>query len=177
MKRAELEHVIRASGAIVNEDELIIMGSQSILAQFPNAPSELLKSMEADLYPRRRPELAIQIDGAIGEMSPFHETFGYYAHGIGTDTAELPEGWESRLVPILNENTRGVTGWCLDAHDLAFSKLVAGREKDLIFVKAMIEHALIQSKRLIELSQTPSVEPQITRGVQARLESLNKRLA
>ena len=154
MKRDQLEHVIRASGAIVNEDELIIIGSQSILAQFPNAPSELLKSMEADLYPKQNPALAIQIDGAIGELSPFHETFGYYAHGIGTDTAILPDGWESRLVPIKNENTRGVTGWCLEAHDLAYSKLAAGREKDLSFVDLMLKHHLIQSDQLLELIET-----------------------
>lgn len=154
MKRDQLEHVIRASGAIVNEDELIIIDSQSILAQFPNAPSELLRSMEADLYPKQNPTMAIQIDGAIGEMSPFHETFGYYAHGIGKNTAVLPDGWERRLVPIKNENTRGVTGWCLEAHDLAFSKLAAGREKDLSFIDSMIKHHLIQSDQLMKLVET-----------------------
>jgi len=159
MKRDQLEHVIRASGAIVNEDELIIIGSQSILGQFPNAPSELLKSMEADLYPKQNPALAIQIDGAIGEMSPFHETFGYYAHGIGTDTAILPDGWEDRLVPILNENTRGFTGWCLEAHDLAFSKLAAGRDKDIEFVKSMIKHQLVQSDRLLRMIETSNQSP------------------
>ena len=32
MQRSELEHVIRASGEIANEDEFIIIGSQAILA-------------------------------------------------------------------------------------------------------------------------------------------------
>lgn len=173
MTREQLEHVIRASGAIVNEDELIIIGSQSILAQFPHAPMELLKSMEADLYPKQNPALAIHIDGAIGEMSPFHETFGYYAHGIGVDTAVLPPAWESRLVPILNENTRGVTGWCLDAHDLAFSKLAAGREKDLNFVVSMLKHHLIQSDRVLELIATSNLPTEIIRRMRSFLERRN----
>ena len=52
-------------------------GSQSVLGQFPDAPVALLMSMECDLYPKTRPELADKIDGAIGEGSKFHETHGY----------------------------------------------------------------------------------------------------
>jgi len=44
------------------------------------------------------PEKADIIDGCIGELSPFHETFGYYAHGIGPETAVLPAKWKTRLV-------------------------------------------------------------------------------
>ena len=43
----------------------------------------------------------------------------------------LPAGWANRLVPVSNENTAGAIGWCLDVHDLALSKLVAGRDRDL----------------------------------------------
>lgn len=46
--------------------------------------------MEADVYPRNKPELADLIDGSIGEGSPFHTSFGYYAQGVGADTAVLP---------------------------------------------------------------------------------------
>jgi hypothetical protein len=35
---------------------MIIVGSQAMLASYPEAPSELLESMEADLYPRNRPD-------------------------------------------------------------------------------------------------------------------------
>ena len=52
MTRSELEHLIRASGAIADVDEVIIIGSQAILGTFPDAPEILLRSMEADLYPR-----------------------------------------------------------------------------------------------------------------------------
>ena len=137
MKRSELEHVIRASGAIADDNELIIIGSQSILGQYPDAPAELLVSMETDLYPRNKPELAELVDGSIGEGSFFHEQFGYYAQGVGPETAVLPTGWEQRLVEINNENTNGIVGLCLEVHDLAISKYVAGRPKDLEFTRGL----------------------------------------
>ena len=65
--------------------------------------------------------------------SPFHDTFGYYAQGVEEGTAILPEGWKDRLVAIHNANTRGITGWCLEPHDLVISKYVANREKDCPF--------------------------------------------
>ena len=36
--RADLEHIIRAAGMIVNDDDLIVIGSQSVLGEFPDAP-------------------------------------------------------------------------------------------------------------------------------------------
>ena len=51
MRRDEFEHVIRASAEIVH-DELVVVGSQAVLAQFPDAPEALLKSLEADVFPR-----------------------------------------------------------------------------------------------------------------------------
>ena len=61
MQRSELEHVIRASGDIAKDDEIIIVGSQAILGQYPNAPVRLLMSMEADVYPGNKPDLAHKI--------------------------------------------------------------------------------------------------------------------
>lgn len=143
MRRAELEHLIRAAAAITDETELVIVGSQSILGALPAAPPELLQSMEADMYPLHRPELADLIDGAIGELSPFEERFGYYAQGVGPETAILPAGWRDRLVAICNANTDGKTGYCLEPHDLAASKLAAGRDKDRDFVAVLLEHAIV----------------------------------
>jgi hypothetical protein len=133
MKRSDLEHVLRASRGVTGETEFIVIGSQAILGRFPDAPKELRQSMEADLYPKLKPELASVIEGSLGRYSQFDETFGYYADGVGPDTATLPPGWEQRLVAVSNENTGGAIGWCLEPHDLAFSKLAAGREKDLAF--------------------------------------------
>ncbi len=150
MRREHLEHIVRAAAYIVDDDELIIVGSQAVLGEFPQAPEALLGSDEADVYPKNKPELADVIDGTIGELSPFHDTFGYYAHGVDPTTAILPEGWQQRLVPVSNDNTRGATGWCLEIHDLVISKLAAGREKDLDFAREAARHQLVEEDVLGE---------------------------
>jgi hypothetical protein len=150
MKRAELEHIIRASADIADDDDIVVVGSQSILGQFPDAPADLLVSVEADVYPRNRPERWELIDGSIGELSPFHSTFGYYAQGVEPGTAVLPDGWDRRLVVVSNANTRGARGLCLEVHDLAISKYVAGREKDRKFLRTAIRHGLVAKATLLE---------------------------
>jgi hypothetical protein len=130
LNRSQIEHIIRAAGSITGDDEFIIIGSQAILGQFPDATLFLLQSIEVDLYPKNKYELADLIDGAIGELSAFHQTFGYYAHTVSEKTAVLPGGWKKRLVPIKNKNTHGITGWCLEIYDLAASKYAAGRKRD-----------------------------------------------
>lgn len=152
MNRSQLEHIIRAAGAITNDKEIIIIGSQSILGQVPDAKPDLLVSREADVFPKNKPELSDLIDGSIGEASFFDDTFGYYAHGVGKETAILPVGWENRLVSIKNENTNDVVGYCLDVHDLVLSKYVAGREKDIEFAKLCIEYGYVNKEKLIELA-------------------------
>lgn len=105
MTRAALEHILRAAAAVTNERDIVVIGSQAVLGQYPAAPAALLASIEADVFPRHAPHEGDLIDGAIGELSAFHEAFGYYAHGVDDTTATLPSGWRGRLVPLQNENT------------------------------------------------------------------------
>ena len=167
MTRDELEHIIRAAAAISGEDEIVVVGSQSILGQFPDAPAELCVSNEADVYPKNDPEGADVIDGSIGELSPFHDTFGYYAQGVGPRTAVLPDGWEERLVRVHGPATRGATGLCLEVHDLVVSKYVANREKDRRFVQVAIRHGLISREILVERLAVTEMDPVIRRHVAA----------
>ncbi len=103
MNRDELEHIIRAAATIADDDEFIVIGSQAILGQFPDAPEELRISNEADVWPRTHPERWELIDGAIGELSMFHDTFGYYAQGVGPETAVLPAGSDVLRRRLANE--------------------------------------------------------------------------
>ena len=59
-------------------------------------------------------------------------------HGVSIDAAVLPTGWQERAIEVRNENTRDNTGWCVEAHDLAASKLVAFRDKDKDFVRTLL---------------------------------------
>ena len=56
----------------------------------------------------------------------------------------LAKGWKGRLVNIVAHDANGatVTGLCLDPHDLFVSKVAAGSEKDMEFVRAMIEQGV-----------------------------------
>jgi hypothetical protein len=89
MERQELEHIVRAAAGITGEKEFIVLGSQSILGKFPDAPNSLRHSMEVDIYPREHPELIELINGCLGEFSAFHTTFDYYADGVSPTTAVL----------------------------------------------------------------------------------------
>ena len=170
MKRSELERLIRAAGRISGDRELIVIGSQAILGQFPDAPSALLRSMEADIYPREKPGLADKVDGAIGEGSRFHEEYGYYAQGVGPGTATLPEGWESRLVRVENSNTGGYVGLCLEVHDLAISKYVAGRGKDFEFTRELARHGMTKKAVLRDRLKATRLESALARVVRGRIE-------
>ena len=169
MTRKQLEHIIRAACTIADDDELIIIGSQAVLAQFPDAPADLLVSVEADVYPKHHPERAELIEGAIGELSMFHETFGYYADGVGPETATLPAGWEQRLVPVRGPGTAGNTGWALEIHDLLVSKFVANREKDRCYTRVVLAHGLADAGMVrTRLAQTTLAEDELAR-VDARV--------
>jgi hypothetical protein len=170
MKRSELEHLIRAAGKIAGHREIVVIGSQAILGQFPDAPPALLRSMEGDVYPRSNPGLADKVDGSIGEGSRFHEQHGYYAQGVGPDTATLPRGWQRRLVRVENANTGGYVGLCLEVHDLAISKYVAGREKDLEFTRELARHGMTEKKTLLKRLAVTRLDAALGRAVRGRIE-------
>ncbi len=170
MKRSELEHLIRAAGRIAGGREIVVIGSQAVLGQFPDAPIALLASMEADLYPKSDPALADKVDGAIGEGSRFHEQYGYYAQGVAPDTATLPRGWQRRLVRIENSNTGGYAGLCLEVHDLALSKYVAGREKDREFTRELARHEMTDKKILLKRLAATGLDAALSRTVRGRIE-------
>jgi hypothetical protein len=176
MRRKDLEHIIRAAGAIANVKEIIILGSQSILGQFPelgeiemNSESDVKLelppsylnpciSAEADIMTPANEDLADLVEGAIGEFSSFHDQFGYYAQAVDSSTSKLPKNWRSRLIPIINENTNGITGLCLEVHDLIIAKLFASRDKDIEFFKALIALKKINKSILVNRLSESSFE-------------------
>ena len=169
MTRAQLEHIVRAAGAITDEQTILVLGSQAILGSFPTPPEPLAFSREADVCPMTAPEKADLISGAIGEISQFDSTFGYYAHGVGEETAVLPEGWKNRLIPIAGPSTGGATGLCLEVHDLAVSKLVAGRPKDLRFIGDLLGHGLANPDTLRQRLAGTALDDRVRSACAARL--------
>lgn len=159
MTREQLEHAIRAACDLAEDTEVYVFGSQAILGQFPDASAALRQSAEADIAPVHAIDRLTMIDANLGELSLFHETHGFYVHGVGIEAAVLPGGWERRAIRVQNENTNGNTGWCVEAHDLAASKLVAFRQKDLDFARVLIAEELVKGQRLmLRISQLPKNE-------------------
>lgn len=146
MKRRELEHIIRAAAEVVF-DEIVVIGSQAVIGQADDLPAPVTVSMKADVYPLHHPERAIEIDGALGEGSGFHEQFGYYAHGVGPETPHAPAGWEGRVVTLALPPTGGwkrdAVAHLMEMHDVILAKLVAGRTKDFDFAEASIRDGLV----------------------------------
>ena len=150
MRRDQLEHAIRAACDVSGDTELLVFGSQAILGSHPLA---------------------------LGELSLFHQTHGFYVHGVSIKAAILPAGWDQRTVAVCDpEGTRGNTGHCLEAHDLAASKLVADREKDRVFVVTLLLEGLIAGEILLERVADLPVErdrrDSISRWVRATLEDV-----
>jgi len=172
MTRTQLEHVIRAAGAIAGSRELIVIGSQALLAAVPDATGILAQSMEVDLYPADDPAKADMVDGCIGELSQFHETYGYYVHGVGPETATLPSRWRERACIIESPQTGGTRAICLHPIDLAVSKLAAGRARDLAFVAAMVQHGCVTATDIeAALAELPAVDAERVRKMLPRLAS------
>jgi len=170
MTREQLEHLIRAAAVIAEDDSIVVIGSQAILGQFPRAPEPMRLSVEADLFPLNHPERADLIDGSIGELSPFHQTFGYFAHGVGEETARLPAGWKERLFVLQNENTRGARGLCLEVHDLLVAKAIAAREKDAAFLGEAARHGMADPEVLLRRLATVQVESAIREQARSAIE-------
>ncbi len=162
MTRDQLEHAIRAACYVAEDTELWIFGSQAILGEFPDAPKSLRSSIEVDVQPKNRPERTDDVDGSLGELSIFHQTHGFYVHGISIESAKLPDGWEQRTVSVSDPiSTQGKTGLCIEAHDLAVSKLAAYREKDKEFVRLLLIEKMIDANILRQRVSALEVKEQL----------------
>lgn len=167
MNRAQLAHVLRAACQVSGDPDILVIGSQSILASYDEAdlPAPATASIEADVafMDDAGDAKADLVDGALGELSPFHQRFGYYAQGVSVTTAVLPHGWHDRLVRWSNQSTGEANAAFLEKHDLVVSKLVAFREKDRAFAEALIEAGLVDvaviEARIAELPR--EVAPQV----------------
>lgn len=176
MNREDLEHLIRAAAKVTNEYEFVIVGSQSILGPIPYPPDELKMSAEADMYPLNAEDKSIKIEGALGEGSQFHATFGYYAQGVDSKTATLPEGWKDRLQRVQNQATDGKVGYCLDVLDLFMAKTVANREKDREFNMALLRYGYVKAKAAIDMVAWMPVDDAKKRDMRARIRRWAKAL-
>jgi hypothetical protein len=186
VRKSDFDHVIAAAATVSGETEIVVIGSQAILGSIEDPPETMLRSLEADVYPRNDPERAEKIDGALGDGSPFQSTYGYYAHGVGPETAKAPVGWEDRLVRIAVARRPGEKGdvfaLCLERHDVILAKCAAGRDRDWEFATDALGAGVVELdellRRVADLPIEPSRQAAVTtmlKGIQEKLDSADQR--
>lgn len=142
MNRADFLHLLRAAKQISDDQGRIVqgflIGSQAIHAHLSSEhfPEEMFISTEVDLglIGDEDGEETRRLFLALEDFSRFHRTYGIYLDPVGERTATLPPGWRERLVPIEGADPC----WrALALVDIAYSKLAAGRDKDMVFLAAL----------------------------------------
>jgi hypothetical protein len=138
MNLAALQHLIRSARALAEEVPLLVLGSASLLASFPelgDPQGPLASTYDADLCLDPFDELtAIMLDEALGENRAYFQIHGYHADILRDSILEtLPTGWRDRLIPVPGTDA----AHALDPHDLAAVKLLVGRSKDLALIQEL----------------------------------------
>ena len=162
MQWPEFAHAVRAAGAILGEDRVVVIGSQSILAWFDDPPPETTMSREVDIAALDDPDdrKSHVLAGAIGEGSPFDAAFGFHVDGVSLKTPVAPRGWLDRCRAVSTPSMNGVTALCMEPHDLCVAKLLAGREKDIAFVRSLLAAGLVDRGTILgRLDDTEAAEP------------------
>lgn len=159
MTLAALQHLIRSAHALAEQVPLLVFGSASLLATFPElgeAHGPLSSTFDADLCLDPFDELtAIMLDEALGEDRAYFRIHGYHADILRDSILDtLPTGWRERLVLV-----PGVAdAHALDPHDLAAVKLLVSRPKDLRLVRDLYHSSRLNPeivRERIDLLETP----------------------
>jgi hypothetical protein len=148
----DLERTVRAIATEFKSDMVFIIGSQAILAEWPDAPPAMTASPEIDAFPANarvwetqekakhpgeNPEASEHINALFGEGSRFHRTHGFYIDGVDEDTATLPGDWQTRaIMRRVTVGDRVVTAIAPCPEDIIVSKLARLDEKDKRFIVA-----------------------------------------
>lgn len=141
MKKQNLFELINEVRKITGELPIIV-GSQAIFAITDFPPEIVRKSVECDFlllkeFAKMRPKL----DENLGIFSKHQQETGFYADILGLATVVLPVGWENRLTKLKDENKK-VLAFCVKIHDVAISQLMAGREKDFVFLQNALNQTI-----------------------------------
>lgn len=149
MRKSDLFELIYKINEISLEEKPIIVGSQAIHAITEDLPEIARKSIECDfLFIGGKTETRTEINKNLGVFSNFQIEHGFYADALGLATVVLPDGWQERLQPLLDEKGETIA-YAAEIHDIVVSKLIAGREKDFQFLTDAFRLEIISSEEFI----------------------------
>jgi hypothetical protein len=147
----------------------IIVGSHSLYAITDEVPAIVRASVEADFLLVDDQGVAREkVHKQLGITSAFHDEHGYFADALGLATVTLPPGWRDRLTPLYDPAGQAVAR-CLEIYDAAVSKLMAGRDKDWLFLAYLLDTQLITLPPLLERAEL-ILETAADGALQPRLE-------
>jgi hypothetical protein len=126
MEISTLNHLLRSVRESVTDRTIIVFGSSSLFASFPNVDPELLGiavTLDADFF-IDPDDLSVRetLESHFGEDHAFHAATGHYGDFVDLRLSEsFPEGWRDRLVPV-----RGFDNvFALEPVDMAVTKVCA----------------------------------------------------
>lgn len=158
--RDDLLHAARSVAEHFSAERVIIVGSQAILLTWPDAPVVMKITPEIDIYPEnnrdweaRNPgfEASEEISVLFGEMSQFHERFGFYLDGVDENTARMPPDWLNHAETMeIDVYGRTAVVVCPSIEDVIVAKLHRLAEKDVTFIKACAEVRPMDRVRILQ---------------------------
>lgn len=150
MEKSDLFELIEAVRGILIDELPVIVGSQATFALTDDPPEIALESVECDflIHGDGSSDLRDRINDELGVLTPFQREKGYFADALGLATVVLAKGWQDRLQPLFNAENE-IVAYCLEIHDVATSKLIAGRDKDLDFLFRAISMDLVSPPILV----------------------------
>ncbi len=176
MQKSDLFELVRQIKQIAPEEIPIIVGSQAVHVITQILPEIVQQSIECDfLLASGKSETRAEINKKLGVFSSYQLEHGFYADALGLATVILPTGWQERLQKFEDENGN-VIAYVAEIHDIAISKLIAGREKDFLFLKELFVREFIEIDVFLERVFLVQSMPQSAVLV-SRLEKLEKFLS
>lgn len=157
MNLEALQHVIRAAQALAEDKVIIVLGSASLLAHFPelgNPGEPLATTYDADILVDPFDELtSVMLHEALGEDRAYYRIHGYHADVLRESILDtLPVGWRDRLSIVPGTDF----AFALDPHDLAAVKLLVGRPKDIELIGALRDAShLLRETVLVRIEALP----------------------
>lgn len=148
---------------IDHEIEVLFLGSQSILFYHRNINNQsILDSYEIDIilllgdkYKEELQKISNNIDFSYGYGSKLHDEESFYIDNM-TETEDLekntknfPINWRHRANTKIGVTNNKIKFTFLDKHDVAILKLLANREKDIEYVRTLVQGSLLDKKTLL----------------------------
>ncbi len=143
MNLQQLDRLFTEVSARHHVTTFVVMGSLTVLALINerNIPDAMTVSAEVDAYPESDPGRAFEIAGDFGLGSAFEQENGYYFDAVSPALPTLPRDWEGRLIPVSLPG--GTIAKFIEPHDAAIAKYSRGAPKDMQWVRAGIDAAIL----------------------------------